>query len=72
MGKLRSALVGAAVGTLAALAYVYLFGPAEETTHDETYQSRLDFALREGERAAADKEAELRGEFQRLRSRPAA
>lgn len=71
MGKARSALIGCAVGAAAALAVGWLLGPADETTFDEKYESRLDNALREGRQAAAAREAELRADFQQLRSRPA-
>jgi len=51
-------------GAGAAMIYNYLFGPALETTFDGSYQSRLDWALAEGEKAAALRELELRAEFE--------
>ena len=53
-------IVGAAAGAI----YNYLFAPAPETTFDGSYQSRLDWALAEGEKAAALRELELRAEFE--------
>jgi hypothetical protein len=55
-----AALAGAAAGAV----YNYLFAPAAETTFDGSYQSRLDWALAEGEKAAARREQELRAEFE--------
>jgi hypothetical protein len=52
------------VGAAAAAAYNYLFAPAPATTFDGSYQSRLDWALAEGERAAAMRELEMRAEFE--------
>lgn len=60
MGKTSSTIIGAAIGALAGFAVVYLFGPAEKTTFDKNYQSRLDQALEEGKRAAEEHEIELR------------
>lgn len=56
--------VGAAAGAI----YNYLFAPAPTTTFDGSYQSRLDWALAEGERAAAQREIELRAEFEAAKS----
>jgi len=53
-------LAGAGIATV----YNYLFGPAPETTFDGSYQSRLDWALAEGEKAAKVRELELRAEFE--------
>ena len=65
------AIIGA-VGAAASAVYNYLFGPAPETKFDGTYQSRLDWALSEGEKAAAQRELELRAEFEAAASsRPA-
>jgi hypothetical protein len=52
------------VGATAGAVYNYLFAPAAETTFDGSYQSRLDWALAEGEKAAALREQELRAEFE--------
>ncbi len=67
MGKLSSALIGAAIGASAGFVVKYLFGPANDTRIDATYQSRLDHALREGKRAADDHEAELRRQLAQAR-----
>lgn len=53
-------IVGAAAGAV----YNYLFAPAPETKFDGSYQSRIDWALAEGEKAAAQRELELRAEFE--------
>jgi hypothetical protein len=59
-------LVGAAAGAI----YNYLFAPAPETTFDGSYQSRLDWAVAEGEKAAALRELELRAEFEAAKQPP--
>lgn len=64
MSKTLYLLVGAAVGAAAGLAYDYLFAPARTTRFDGSYQSRLDWALAEGEKAADARELELRQEFE--------
>ena len=64
MGWLVSFVAGAAAGLAASAVFHYLFSPAAGTTVDETYRSRLDWALEEGERAAAEKEQALRLEFE--------
>jgi hypothetical protein len=56
------------IGAAAASVYNYLFAPAPETTFDGTYQSRLDWALAEGDKAAALREQELRAEFEASKS----
>lgn len=61
-------IVGAAAGAI----YNYLFAPAPETTFDASYQSRLDWALAEGEKAAAQRELELRAEFEAAKRTPPA
>jgi hypothetical protein len=58
------AIIGGAVGTAAAVVYNYLFGPAPKTTFDQSYHSRLDWALAEGEKAADAREAELRAQLE--------
>ena len=63
MGKTSYLLIGALVGAAAGAVVNYLFGPAQATTFDQGYRSRLDFALEEGERAADAREAELRRHF---------
>lgn len=69
MGKMSNFLVGAAVGAAAALVVNYLLGPANDTTFDEHYQSRVDKALADGKRAADDREAELRRQFEEGKGR---
>jgi uncharacterized membrane protein YgaE (UPF0421/DUF939 family) len=64
MGKTSNFLIGAAVGVVTALVVNYVFGPSNETTYDEHYQSRLDKALTDGKRAADEREAELRRQFE--------
>jgi hypothetical protein len=68
VGKSGYLLIGAAFGAAIAFTINYFLGPTAATTYDENYRSRLDFALDEGKRAAAAREAQLRGELQTLRS----
>ncbi|MBW7883659.1 MAG: hypothetical protein H3C34_13675 [Caldilineaceae bacterium] len=70
MGKGSYLLIGAVIGAAAAALLGYLFGPAEGTTYDENYRSRLDFALDEGRRAAAAREHELRHKIEEYRRLP--
>lgn len=70
MNKSVAVVLGGAIGALAAIAYTYLLGPAEQTRYDSSYQSRLDFALAEGQRAATEKELELTTQYRLARSRP--
>ena len=60
MSKGTYLLIGAALGAAVGMMLNYFLGPAEDTTYDANYRSRLDFALDEGRRAAAEKESELR------------
>ena len=64
MGWLVSFAVGAAAGLATSAVFHYLFAPASEATRDGKYRSRLDWALAEGERAAAEKERALRLELE--------
>lgn len=64
MGKMSNFLIGAAVGAVGALVVSYLFGPSNDTTYDENYQSRVDKALADGKRAADEREAELRRQYE--------
>lgn len=64
MGKSGYLLIGALVGAAAGVVVNYLFGPAQGTTYDEHYQSRLDAAIADGERAADLRELELRQRFE--------
>lgn len=63
MNRWIAAAIGSAIGLAAGALYNYLFAPAPGTTLDGRYQSRLDWALAEGERAAVAREAELRAEL---------
>ena len=73
MGKISWALIGIAAGVVATAVVNYLYGPAFDTEYDETYQSRLDHALAEGQRAAEETELQLRREFlEAKRRRPPA
>jgi hypothetical protein len=67
VGKSAYLLLGAAFGAAVALVVNYFLGPTDAATYDEHYRSRLDFALEEGKRAAAAREAEMRTEMQTLR-----
>jgi hypothetical protein len=64
MNKWGYVAIAGIIGAAAASIYNYLFAPAPETTFDDSYQSRLDWALAEGEKAAALREQELRAEFE--------
>ncbi len=72
MTKTGAALVGGLLGTLAALAVGYLYGPAPGTRYDATYRSRLDHALDEGRHAAQEHEQALLRQYQglKLRTKP--
>ncbi len=63
MGKIGYWALGALIGVAAGLVVDYLLGPASDTAFDETYRTRLDRALEEGEMAADAREAELRQQF---------
>lgn len=71
MGWLMSFAVGAVAGLASSAVFLYLFSPASNGSEtatrgasvDVNYRSRLDSALEEGRRAAAEKEAALRAEF---------
>jgi hypothetical protein len=67
MGKLSSALLGAAIGAVVSATLYYLFGPAGDTSFDQRYQSRIDYALAEGKRAETEREAELRRQLTQMR-----
>ena len=64
MNKWGYIVVAGAIGALAGAVYNYLFAPAPATTFDGAYQSRLDWAIAEGDKAAAQRELELRAEFE--------
>ncbi len=63
MGKISNLIIGAILGAAAGVLAAYLFAPAKENRFDQSYRSRLDYALDEGRKAAADREAELRQDF---------
>ncbi len=60
MSKGMYLLIGAAMGAAVGMALNYFLGPADDTTYDAGYRSRLDFAFDEGRRAAEEKDRELR------------
>ena len=60
-------LLGAVIGAGIAVALNYFLGPAPGTTYDANYRSRLDFALDEGQRAAREREDELRQQITQMR-----
>jgi hypothetical protein len=64
MNKWGYVAIAGIVGTAIGAVYNYLFAPAPETKFDGSYQSRLDWALAEGEKAATLRELELRAEFE--------
>ena len=70
MSKSAYLLIGAAVGAAVAYTINYFFGPTEAATYDQNYRSRLDYALEEGKRAAADREIEMRRQLETLRLPP--
>ncbi len=70
MSKSAYLLLGAALGAAVAYTINYFVGPTAATTYDENYRSRLDYALEEGKRAAAAREAEMRRQLQTLHLTP--
>ncbi len=70
MNKWTSALFGVAAGAAASAVFLYLFAPARGATYDENYQSRLDWALAEGEKAGQAREQELLAELKAARQSP--
>ena len=69
MGKLSNFIIGAAIGAAASLVVSYLFAPAEEADPKDGYRSRWDFAFEEGQRAAIERENELRLELENAKKR---
>ncbi|MBV7327873.1 hypothetical protein KFU94_06360 [Chloroflexi bacterium TSY] len=59
MGKFSNFLIGTVVGIAITAIVNYLFGPANETTYDANYRSRIDKALEEGQLAAHEHQLEL-------------
>ena len=70
MNKWSSAIIGAAAGAAVSAVFLYLFAPARGTTFDQKYQSRLDWALAEGEKAGIEREQELLRELETARQSP--
>lgn len=70
MNKWGYVAIAGVLGATAGAIYNYLFAPAPETTFDGSYRSRLDWALAEGEKAAAQRELELRAEFEAAKVSP--
>lgn len=60
MGRTSSFIVGTTIGVVMATVVTYLFGPARETSFDQTYRSRWDQALADGKQAALEHETLLR------------
>jgi gas vesicle protein len=69
MGKSGNFIVGTLIGVAVGAVVAYLFGPAQNTRFDATYQSRLDRALEEGRLAEEAKAEELRREFAQAKRR---
>ncbi|NJN83914.1 MAG: hypothetical protein HC802_17645 [Caldilineaceae bacterium] len=53
MGKMGNMLLGILAGVTSTAVLTYLFGPAKNVEFNERYRSRLDWALAEGDKAAA-------------------
>jgi hypothetical protein len=70
VNKTSFLLLGATIGAGFALALTYLLGPADRTTYDENYRSRLDFALEQGKLAGQEREEALRRQLTDLTQRP--
>ena len=70
MNKWSYVAIAGVLGATAGAIYNYLFAPAPTTTFDGSYQSRLDWAIAEGEKAAALRELELRAAFEAAKSPP--
>jgi gas vesicle protein len=69
MGKSGNFIVGTLIGVAIGAVVAYLFGPAQNTRFDATYQSRLDRALDEGRLAEEAKAEEMRREFAQAKKR---
>ncbi|MBI1295239.1 hypothetical protein GC175_09820 [bacterium] len=67
MSKSINLFLGTVVGIAVGLAVGYVMAPARDTSFDKGYQSRVDRALEEGRKAAAQREAELRAEFEQAK-----
>lgn len=64
MGKTSNLIIGMALGAAVGIAINYLFGPTLDAQFNAQYRSRWDRALEEGKVAAAEREAELRRQFE--------
>jgi gas vesicle protein len=64
MERVANFVIGAALGAAVGLVINYLFGPATGAEFNDKFQSRLDKAVEDGERAAQEHEAELRRQFE--------
>ncbi len=71
MNRSGSFLLGALLGGGVGLLLGYVFSPAPDADFDRHYRSRLDQALDEGRKAAAETEAELRRRFEEAKRRAA-
>jgi gas vesicle protein len=69
MGKTGAFVIGSLIGAAAAAVYAYVFAPAQGTAFDGAYRSRWDFAIDEGNRAAAEQEAALRRQVEEMKKR---
>ena len=69
MGKSGNFIVGTLIGVAIGAVVAYLFGPAQNTRFDATYQSGLDRALDEGRLAEEAKAEEMRREFAQAKKR---
>lgn len=69
MDKSVSFVLGAIVGAAAGALVGYIVAPSRNTSFDRSYRSRLDKALAEGNKAAAEREAELRRDFEQSKRR---
>jgi len=56
-------LIGAAVGTAVGVVINYVFGPTDGAEYNAAYRSRWDQALEDGNRAADERELEMRRQF---------
>jgi hypothetical protein len=56
-------LIGAAVGTAVGIVINYVFGPTDDTEYNAAYRSRWDQAVEDGDRAADEREVEMRRQF---------
>ncbi|MEM7538047.1 MAG: hypothetical protein AAF639_38105 [Chloroflexota bacterium] len=62
----KNLFIGLLLGIGLGLVFTYLFGPADEAAYDETYRSRWDKALEDGDRAADEKEKAMHDQLKGL------